>query len=429
MKRGAGEVRTAGEIAPCQPPSSSLIMIGMTTVSVGGSLGTGWLSKRGFAKLAGRWLAGLLALYAIYALIAFFRLEPRFFSGLDRAVMVLGPSAMAVALLVSTATFAGSVMRFDLLTASDSRRQRVYWAQMATFGLGAYLLVAFGAPAIRSMVPGASDLPPETFAPHPGVLSGLRLLFPVPFGLFAIVSGVAGGLIGRITSRSVLTHAAAVPWLACLGLVSVFSVGFLGAASMIVQYGFSPVWIIVAPVIVPVIVISVLAWRYSIGPRALLPIGGERTDPDPLGPDRVDEILSKLIESQSLGEDAGDAASGGEEGDVSRVVRGIRRDAGFRARMCEPRVTRIVEHLVRQGDRRRQRPAQRHTRPLAAISEFCSACMSLAGGCLVVGMMGGLMPSVYSAAIAATIGSAAVLLSFRDRAALTKTDWPAASRQ
>jgi len=402
-------------------------MIGMNSPSVGGSLGSGWLSKPGFAKQAGSWLAGLLVLYAIYALIAFFRLEPSFFPGPDRAVMILGPSAMAVALLVSTATFAGSVMRFDLLTASDSRRQRVYWAQMALFGLGAYLLAAIGAPAMRSMVPGATVLPPETFAPHPGVLSGLRLLFPVPFGLFAVVSGVAGGLIGRITSRSVLTHAAAVPWLACLGLVSVFSVGFLGAASMIVRYGFPPAWIIVAPVIVPVIVIVVLARHYHIGPRALLPIGGGRADPDPLDPDRVDEILSKLIKSQSLGKDAGDAVSGGEEDDVARVLRGIRRDVGYRARMSEPRVTRIVEHLVKRGDRRRQRPAHRRTRPLAAVSEFCSAWMSLAGGFLVVGLMGGLMPSVFSAAVAAIVGSAAVLLGFRDRSALTETDWPAAS--
>lgn len=409
-------------------PVLTSIMLSMDTPSVEAPLGSGWLSKRGFAKLAGRWLAGLLALYAIYALIAFFRLEPRFFSAPDRAVMVLGPSTMAVALLVSAATFAASVMRFDLLTTRDSRRQRVYWAQLSLFGLGAYLLAAVVAPAIRSMVPGASSLPPEMFAPHPGVLSGFRLLFPVPFGLFPVVSGVAGGLIGRITSRSVLTHSTAVPWLACLGLVSVFSIGFLGATSMVVWYGFPPVWIIVAPVIVPVIVVVVLAWHYRIAPRALLSIGGERTDPDPLDPDRVDEILSKLIESQSLGEDAGDVVGDGEEDDVTRVARVVRRDAGFRARMSEPRVSRIVEHLVKQGDRRRLRPAQRHTSPFAAVSEFCSACTSLAGGCLVVGMMGGLMPSVYSAAIAATIGTAAVLFGFRDRAALTGTDWPAASR-
>ena len=163
----------------------------MDTVSVRGSPGSGWFTTLGFAKLASTWFAGLLGLYGVYALIAFYRLPSRFPSA-DRAIMVLGPTTIALALLVSAATFAASAMRFHLLTTRDVERRRIYWMLLGLFGLGAYLLVAIGAPLVRSMLPGGSDLPTETLLPYANRLSSLRLVVPIPFGVFAVLSRGCG---------------------------------------------------------------------------------------------------------------------------------------------------------------------------------------------------------------------------------------------
>lgn len=127
----------------------------MTTADpVTGSRRSRWLFECGFARLAATCFAGLLSLYGVYALITFFRVAPRL-PDLDRAIMILGPSTTASAVLVSAATFAASAMRFDLLTSPDSRRRRNYWGQLVLFGLGAYLLAAFGPPTVRAMLPAA----------------------------------------------------------------------------------------------------------------------------------------------------------------------------------------------------------------------------------------------------------------------------------
>lgn len=376
----------------------------MTTASVRGLLGPGWIPKCGFAKLVGIWFGALLSLYAIYALIAFLGLEPRYPVS-ERAIMVLGPTMMAVALLGSAATFAASAIRFDLLTARDPKHRRLYRAQLALFGLGAYLLVAFGVPAARSMLPGAGDLPAEAFSPSASAFSGLRLLYPVPFGLFAVLSGVAGALVGRIVSRSLLKHAGAVPWLACFGLVGVFTVSFLGTSSLIVQHGLPSAWIIVAPMTVPLIVIAALAWREHPGSPSPFRSGGGTGEPDFIDPNTVDELLSRVIESPHGKGDTSIATTISAEDEVAQLARSIRQVAGSRARMSPARVSGIVEHLVRQDDGQTRPVTETRPRPRATPGELCSACVALAAGCLVVGAIGGLMPSALSAVVAGIIGS------------------------
>lgn len=397
----------------------------MTTASRKGALTAGWLAKCGFAKLTGAWFSGLLGLYAIYALVGFFRLGTRFPS-VDRAIMVLGPSMIGLALLVAAATFAGSVVRFDLLATRDAARRRIYWGQLIMFGLGAYLLAAIGPPLVRSLLPGAGILPAEEYIVFPDVLSGLRLMSPVPFALFAVISGVAGALVGRVTSRSVRAQAGAVPWLACFGLVSAFVVSFFGTSSLIVQHGIPSAWIIVVPITTPLIVIAALAWRGCSDRQSLARGGRKRVEPAPLDPETVDELLSKVIEGNHEGEDP-KAAEASDEDEVMRLARGIRRVAGSRGGMSEAQVSAITTRLVRPRVGRARTVVRKRTSRLAAMVQFCSTCASLGAGCLVVGLMGGLRPSISTAFVAGLIGSA-VVLAVRDRVAPTLPDGLAASR-
>ena len=386
----------------------------MSTRSVRGSPGSGWLSTCGFAKLTGIWFAGLLGLYGVYALITFFRMDPRL-PGAYRAIMVLGPSTVASAVLVSAATFAGSAMRFDLLTTQDSERRRIYWGQLVLFGLAAYLLAAIGPPTVRSMLPRAASLISETNSLFPSVLGDLRLLSPVPLALFAVMSGVAGGVVGRATSRSVMTQAAAVPWLACLGLVGVFVASFLGTSNLIVEHGYPSVWIIVGPVTVPLIVISALAWREFPEHRSRLRVAQRQGEPVLLDSDTVDEILSKVIEHPHKTEGPKSATAASDEEEVVRLVRGIRHVAGSRARMSEAQVSALVAQLASQGEVGTPRGVHKRTVQHTPVLAFCSVSASLGAGCLVVGSMGGLVPSIFSAVVVGLVGSAVIFRSFGDR--------------
>lgn len=377
----------------------------MTTESPTGSLEPGWPTRFGFAKWAGIWFGALVALYAIYALIAFSRLE-REIPGAYRAVMVLGPTLMAMALLASAATFAASAIRFDLLTEKDPRRRRIYWTQLALVALGAYLLVAFGTPAVRTMLPGAGDLPAESLPSSAHALTGLRLLVPIPFGVFAVLSGVAGALVGRITSRSVLNHSGAVPWLVCFGLVGAFAASFLATSSLIVRHGLPSMWVIVAPVMVPLIVVAALARRESSDHRRFLLRNGKAAESDPMDPDAVDAVISRVLESRRTRIEPPATTTVTAEEHVAHVTRTIRHVAGSRAGMSRRQVAGVVEHLVRQGNAQTQ-PAAKPFQG-ALLGELCSACVSLAAGCLLVGSIGGLMPSISSAAIAGVIGTAVV---------------------
>lgn len=387
----------------------------MTTRFAEGSLRSRWLGQRGFAKLAGTWFGALVGVYAIYALIAFLRLEPHIPMAY-RAIMVLGPTTMAVALLASAATYAASVMRFDLLTASGPKRRRVYWVQLALFGLGAYLLVAVGAPAVRSMLPGASNPPAESFPQFATVVRGWWLLVPGPFGAFAVLSGLAGALVGQITSRSVQEHARAVPWLVCLGLVGGFVASFLGTSSLIVQRGFPSVAIILMPVMVPLIVVTALAWRERRRDSRSLRRPGELSDgTDRVDPEAVDEVLSRVIESCQQERHPTVPPTVSAEAEVAELARSIRRVAGSRPRMSPSLVTSVVEHLVTQDRARVQPQASARSSSPYGVSELCSAWVSMAVGFLVVGLVGGLVPSFSSVVVAGIAASVIVAILLRGR--------------
>lgn len=394
----------------------------MTMRPKGPSLRSRWLPTCGFVRLTCVWFAGLLGLYGVYAVIAFFRLAPRI-PDTYRAIMVLGPGTMALAVLVGAATFAGSVMRFDQLTTRDSVRRRIYWGQLVLFGLGAYLLARFGSTTIRAMLPGAADLPPDAFAPFVGDLADLRRLVPVPIALFAVVSGVTGSLVGRVTSRSVRPLAGALPWLVCCALVGAFTASLLATVGLIVHSGLPPIWVGFAPLTVPLVALAVLLWRERSRFSPLTTFRGTRTGSDSAELEAVDEIPSDTKESRRGEEHRGAAAEGSPEDDIARVAQAIRRAAGSRARMSDAQVSDIVRHLVQQGEVRTRPAVGTHTNPVAGIGEFCSAWMSFAGGYLMVGLVGGVFPSVLSAVVVGLIGSVPVLSAVRDQLALAGGPW------
>ena len=167
--------------------------------------------------------------------------------------------------------------------------------------------------------------------------------------------------------------------------------------------------IIIVPLVVPLIVVAALARRDDSGFGSHFPLGKEPVESAPLDPPTVDEILSRVIETRPT-EDSGTATTISVEDDVADLIYCIRRVAGSRAVMSPAQVSDIVQHLATTESEGTEPVTEAYPRHLSAVrmAEFSCACVSLTAGFLVIGSMGGLVPSVSSAAIAGIVGAAIV---------------------
>jgi len=215
-----------------------------------------------FARLAGIWILGLFGLYALYMWTAFTGLRAETTS-LGRLVMVAGPMTFALSLLVAPAVFAAARDRFDLSGRRlPGTRACCQWVVLVAFALAAYLLSGFGPAIVESLAQAGQGRPPEPArAATESLLQAARSLLSVTVGLFAIVSGYAGALIGHVTRGWHPRKRDIAHWLACLALVASFLLPLLFATGFILNRGASPAWIILGPLFLPTLLTALLAWR------------------------------------------------------------------------------------------------------------------------------------------------------------------------
>ena len=325
--------------------------------------------------------------------------------------MVLGPSTIAISFLMSPALFAASAIRFDLLTAREPAVRRLYWGQIALAGLAAYCLAAVGPLAVRSLLPGATDPLPESFSPFPEAVLGLRLFLPISCGLFAVVSGVAGALAGRMSVRSVWNGARAALWFACLGLMGTFWALFRSTGYQILQDGDSPVWIVLTPLALPVVLTGTLAWR-ELGPPTW-PGGRKMARSNPPDSDWFDQILLDADDERKATEvgSAVDATAGGE--DAAGIARRIRSLVGSRADLSQTQIAEIVEALSDHEQVPYGRGVRRSIVRPHILGDFCSAWTCLSAGSLIVASLAGMLASITAALVVGLVGSAGVVMTLR----------------
>lgn len=349
-----------------------------------------WLDPRrltefGFGRLLTVCFLGFLGLYVVYGAFVFARLAADLPLG-ERAIMVLGPSTIAISFLMSPALFAASAIRFDLLTAREPAVRRLYWGQMALAGLAAYSLAAAGPLAVRSLLPGATDPLPESFSPFPEAVVGLRLFLPISCGLFAVVSGFAGALAGRMSARSVWNGAREALWFACLGLMGTFWAIFRSTGYQILQDGISPVWIVLTPLALPVVLTGTLAWR-ELGPPTWL--GGRKT-----------------------------ARSNPPE-DAAGIARRIRSLVGSRAKLSQTQIAEIVKAMSDHEQAPYGRSVRKSIVRPDILGDFCSTWTCLSAGSLIVASLAGMLTSISAALLAGFVGSAGVVMTIRSHAGET----------
>lgn len=367
----------------------------------------------GLARPAIKWFAGLCALYAAYVCGAFMALSDSD-TLVERLFMVGGQATVAMSLLIPPAAFAASLDHFDLFGEAKAGTRARHWAQLVVLALAAFVLSAVGPDLAEALAVRVTGVPLEAVPAAPErVLEAGRSLIPVSFGLFAVVSGVAGGLTGRLTRRSRWPHVMAFRWLACLALLASFWVPFLVTTNLILQRGVSPVWIVCLPLALPSMLTGALVWclwrRDRLVPRTARRGRTARS----AEAESIDQVLSEVIADDDTGGLRAIPSTGTEvEAEAARLAASIRRVVAPDAGVSDRRVQGIVNAMLEAPRSTAPRPATadspRGNR--AVVGDFCSAWIALAAGLVMVSPLGGVPPSVVSAAVAGFLGSMAILV-------------------
>ena len=375
-----------------------------------------------FARLAGTWFLGLFGIYAVYMGTVFLGLREET-TILGRLVMVAGPMTLAVSLLVAPSVFAAARDHFDLTGTGAPETRARQWALLIILALAAYLLSAFGPSFAESLLatpPGES--PPEPLPEASGALRELtRFLLPFAIGLFTIVSGCAGALVGHVTRGWRPRKRDVAQWAVGLALVASFLFPLLVAASFALNGGTSVAWIILAPLFLPTLFTTLLVWRE----RGALGLGfgmrGFASGASSVDAAALERIVSAVARDPEL--DLDTVAHTSEELEMARLARAVHRIAGPAVTLSEERTDEIVRVLRSAAPE--ATPTTTERRPprlaLAGTARFWTGWTCLAAGLLIVSPIGGVPPSVVSAVAVGCVGSAGIvwITSRRPRPALT----------
>ena len=262
----------------------------LTTLSAEVRMGEGC----GLARLTGIWFAGLVGIYLLYAWSVFLGLEGQ--AVLERLTMALGPSTLAVALLVSPSLFAASAGQTHSSDSTPGRILARRWRSIMLLAGAALLLSLLGATIAASLTSPVPVDPSDAFPTHrPEALELTRQLIPVALSALAVVSGVAGILTGHVTSRWRPTRRNAGRWFFGVTLMASFLLPFLVTTNAIVQHGTSPFRILLNPLAIPLLLTAflVVLERHALGlglaPRLWV------TNRTAVDPEWLDRVVGQVI--------------------------------------------------------------------------------------------------------------------------------------
>ena len=356
----------------------------------------------GFASSAIRWFFGLSGLYVLYASGTFFGLDD--FRIVNRLAMVFGPTTAALSLLVAPAAFAAGAG--NSITGTLERGiVRGQVAQLVLLAIGAYALYGFG-PRVSSAFLAPDGLAP-TVGAAPQIVESARFWVPSTIAIFTVLSGVAGGLMSRVTEWWIPGRRNAMTWLSFLGLFLSFWLPFLLTANLILHSGVAPPWILPGSLLLPTVLIAGAAWRL-VGDRR-----GGRADPyDPHHIDRVDRAVNPPATGPDEPAIAAAAATGAEL-EMMHLTKGIRSVVGPSANLSPQHVDEIVNSLLdvpatEAAKATVARRARDRLGRLATVGQFCTNWACLALVLLMVGMLGGVPPNLALAGLAGLLGSVVI---------------------
>ena len=364
----------------------------------------------GFASSAIRWFFGLSGLYVLYASGTFFGLDD--FRIVNRLAMVFGPTTAALSLLVAPAAFAAGAG--NSITGTLERGiVRGQVAQLVLLAIGAYALYGFG-PRVSSAFLAPDGLAP-TVGAAPQIVESARFWVPSTIAIFTVLSGVAGGLMSRVTEWWIPGRRNAMTWLSFLGLFLSFWLPFLLTANLILHSGVAPAWILPGSLLLPTVLIAGVVWQVveHVRPLAALRRRGGRADSyDPHHIDRVDRAVNPPATGPDEPAIAAAAATGAEL-EMMHLAKGIRSVVGPSANLSPQHVDEIVNSLLdapatEAAKATVARRARDRIGRLATVGQFCTNWACLALVLLMVGMLGGVPPNLALAGLAGLLGSVVI---------------------
>lgn len=365
----------------------------------------------GFAGSVVRWFLGLSGLYVLYASGTFFGLaEDIRIAG--RLGMVLGPTTVGLSFLVAPATFAAAAGG-PVTGEHEHRISRSQITHLVFLALGAYALYGLG-PLVSSAFLALDAAAPGMRA-APQIVESARFWVPSTIAIFTVLSGVAGGLLSRVTEWWNPGRRTTTTWLSCLTLFLSFCLSLLLTANLILHSGVAPAWILPGALLLPTILIAGLAWRLADDLGLSSAFQRRRSEGDSYDPRHIDRV-DRAVNPRARGPDEPPTRAGAAtqaELEMIHLAKGIRTVVGASANLSPQRMDEIVNRLLEAPPNEATKPtAKQRARDrigrLATVGQFCTNWACLAAVLLMVGMLGGVPPNLVLAGLAGLLGSVVI---------------------
>ena len=377
----------------------------------------------GFRRGIGTGFLGLVALYGVYSVGAFVALEPEA-SVAYRFVLILGMATFPLPVLFAPAVFVAALDDFDPYGTTGPRAWKRHWSLVA--------LVAIAAGVASSLGPVVFDYALRTFVdvihtrlPREGMVAdaNARLMIPPAVALFVVVAAITGAVVGRLTTALADAPRILARWVAGVLLVTVFWTTMVVVAELITMHGIlSPIWLALAPPLVPFLMTCALA-RDDCARivRSLVDrIRHRQERMEPL-------VLDGLVTAVQQADDPDPSAAGVRARDhpdpgMAELLARLHRLEGPRGAGDEARVNAIVQALTAvpppvasDAPQQANAPPTSHRLQIAAAAVGCWACLSSA--LLLLGGAAIAPPTIASASVAGVFGAwATVHIARRDKA-------------
>ena len=367
--------------------------------------------KRGFRRRIAYGFFGLTALYAVYAVGAFLALEPEA-SILYRLVLVFGTATFPLTVLLAPAVFVAALDDFDLHGTTDAGARQRHWRLVALVALGAGLASGIGPVIFDHALAAVGDID-HVPVPREGMVAeaNARLMVPPAIALLVFVACLAGAIVGRQTTGLSDAPRILVRWLAGALLVALFWATMVAVAELITMHGMlSPIWLALAPPLVPFFLTWILA-RDDCARIARSLVDRIRHREERMDPLVLDDLVTAI--QRADGADSGIAGATADHQPDPEMVELLTRLDGLerpRATADESPVREIVDALtVPPPGVVRDVPQQADPRPppgrlqTAGAVVGCWACLSTA--LLLLGGAAIGPSTIASASIAGVLGA------------------------